>query len=80
MVPLNTINIAEENNILKSDTESTVFEGININILVQKFNRERRYTDDAFRVTDKEAIKMSSRYLEREDGNKIMISLDIYTS
>ncbi|KAI7893066.1 tryptophan synthase beta subunit-like PLP-dependent enzyme [Mucor mucedo] len=48
----------------------TVVEGIGINRLTQNFDRGRRYIDDAFRVTDEEAIKMS-RYLVREDGNEI---------
>ncbi|GAA5801148.1 cysteine synthase-like protein [Helicostylum pulchrum] len=45
----------------------TVVEGIGINRLTQNFEKGRRYIDDAFRVTDEEAIKMS-RYLVREDG------------
>ncbi|CAO3618956.1 unnamed protein product [Mucor hiemalis] len=45
----------------------TVVEGIGINRLTKNFDRGRHHIDDAFRVTDEEAIKMS-RYLVREDG------------
>lgn len=48
----------------------TVVEGIGINRLTQNFDRGRHLIDDAFRVTDEEAIKMS-RYLVREDGMDI---------
>ena len=47
----------------------TVVEGIGINRLTKNFDRGRRHIDDAFRVTDEEAIKMS-RFLVREDGKK----------
>ncbi|KAI8971649.1 tryptophan synthase beta subunit-like PLP-dependent enzyme [Mycotypha africana] len=45
----------------------TVVEGIGINRLTKNFDKGRHLVDDAFRVTDEEAIKMS-RYLVREDG------------
>lgn len=45
----------------------TVVEGIGINRLTQNFDRGRHLVDDAYRVTDEEAIKMS-RFLVREDG------------
>ncbi|KAI8983811.1 tryptophan synthase beta subunit-like PLP-dependent enzyme [Pilobolus umbonatus] len=45
----------------------TVVEGIGINRLTKNFDRGRKWIDDAYRVTDEEAIKMS-RYLVREDG------------
>ncbi|KAG1047849.1 hypothetical protein G6F55_002379 [Rhizopus delemar] len=45
----------------------TVVEGIGINRLTKNFDKGRHLLDDAFRVTDEEAIKMS-RYLVREDG------------
>ncbi|CAO3618966.1 unnamed protein product [Mucor hiemalis] len=48
----------------------TVVEGIGINRLTKNFDRGRHHIDDAFRVTDEEAIKMS-RYLVREDGKDI---------
>ncbi|KAI9257267.1 tryptophan synthase beta subunit-like PLP-dependent enzyme [Phascolomyces articulosus] len=45
----------------------TVVEGIGINRLTNNFNMGRHLIDDAFRVTDEEAVKMS-RFLVREDG------------
>lgn len=45
----------------------TVVEGIGINRLTNNFNMGRHLVDDAFRVTDEEAVKMA-RYLVREDG------------
>ncbi|ORE09997.1 PALP-domain-containing protein [Rhizopus microsporus var. microsporus] len=45
----------------------TVVEGIGINRLTKNFDKGRHLVNDAFRVTDDEAIKMS-RYLVREDG------------
>ncbi|KAI9032893.1 tryptophan synthase beta subunit-like PLP-dependent enzyme [Phycomyces nitens] len=45
----------------------TVVEGIGINRLTRNFDAGRHFVDDAFRVTDEEAIKMS-RFLVREDG------------
>ncbi|RCH87095.1 hypothetical protein CU097_009677 [Rhizopus azygosporus] len=45
----------------------TVVEGIGINRLTKNFDKGRHLINDAFRVTDDEAIKMS-RYLVREDG------------
>ncbi|KAL0089249.1 tryptophan synthase beta subunit-like PLP-dependent enzyme [Phycomyces blakesleeanus] len=45
----------------------TVVEGIGINRLTRNFDAGRQFVDDAFRVTDEEAIKMS-RFLVREDG------------
>ncbi|ORZ01060.1 tryptophan synthase beta subunit-like PLP-dependent enzyme [Syncephalastrum racemosum] len=45
----------------------TVVEGIGINRLTRNFDSGRHLVDDAFRVTDQEAVKMS-RFLVREDG------------
>ncbi|KAI9492459.1 tryptophan synthase beta subunit-like PLP-dependent enzyme [Zychaea mexicana] len=45
----------------------TVVEGIGINRLTNNFNMGRHLVDDAFRVTDEEAVKMA-RFLVREDG------------
>ncbi|KAI8364692.1 tryptophan synthase beta subunit-like PLP-dependent enzyme [Radiomyces spectabilis] len=45
----------------------TVVEGIGINRLTRNFDVGRHLVDDAFRVTDEEAVKMA-RYLVREDG------------
>lgn len=48
----------------------TVVEGIGINRLTQNFDKGRRLIDDAYRVSDEEAIKMS-RFLVRQDGKVI---------
>lgn len=45
----------------------TIVEGIGINRLTRNFDSGRHLVDDAFRVTDQEAVKMS-RFLVREDG------------
>jgi cysteine synthase A len=45
----------------------TVVEGIGVNRLTRNFDLGRRLVDDAYRVTDEEAVKMS-RFLVREDG------------
>ncbi|KAI9314058.1 tryptophan synthase beta subunit-like PLP-dependent enzyme [Dichotomocladium elegans] len=45
----------------------TVVEGIGINRLTRNFEKGRLLVDDAYRVTDEEAVKMS-RFLVREDG------------
>ncbi|OBZ87358.1 Cysteine synthase 2 [Choanephora cucurbitarum] len=57
----------EQEGSRKRHQVDTVVEGIGINRLTKNFDRGRRFVDDAFRVTDEEAIKMS-RYLVREDG------------
>lgn len=54
----------------------TVVEGIGINRVTKNFDRGRKYVNDAFRVTDEEAIKMS-RYLVREDGRNILAFMHI---
>ncbi|CAO3594011.1 unnamed protein product [Absidia cylindrospora] len=45
----------------------TVVEGIGVNRLTRNFDLGRQLVDDAYRVTDEEAVKMS-RFLVREDG------------
>ncbi|KAI8338986.1 putative cysteine synthase [Chlamydoabsidia padenii] len=45
----------------------TVVEGIGVNRLTRNFDLGRRWVNDAYRVTDEEAVKMS-RFLVREDG------------
>lgn len=45
----------------------TVVEGIGINRVTNNFSIGRHLVDDAFRVTDEEAVKMA-RFLVREDG------------
>ncbi|KAI9304641.1 tryptophan synthase beta subunit-like PLP-dependent enzyme [Cunninghamella echinulata] len=46
----------------------TVVEGIGVNRLTKNFDLGRRLVDDAYRVKDDEAVRMS-RFLVREDGN-----------
>lgn len=57
----------EQEGTRKRHQVDTVVEGIGINRLTKNFDKGRHFVDDAFRVTDEEAIKMS-RYLVREDG------------
>ncbi|KAI8086046.1 tryptophan synthase beta subunit-like PLP-dependent enzyme [Halteromyces radiatus] len=45
----------------------TVVEGIGVNRLTRNFDIGRQWVDDAYRVTDDEAVRMS-RFLVREDG------------
>ncbi|CAO3623864.1 unnamed protein product [Cunninghamella echinulata] len=45
----------------------TVVEGIGVNRLTRNFDLGRRMVDDAYRVKDDEAVRMS-RFLVREDG------------
>ncbi|CDH53002.1 cysteine synthase 2 [Lichtheimia corymbifera JMRC:FSU:9682] len=57
----------EQEGTRKRHQVDTVVEGIGINRLTYNFNMGRRLVDDAFRVSDEEAVKMS-RFLVREDG------------
>ncbi|CDS08475.1 hypothetical protein LRAMOSA09837 [Lichtheimia ramosa] len=57
----------EQEGTRKRHQVDTVVEGIGINRLTYNFNMGRHLVDDAFRVSDEEAVKMS-RFLVREDG------------
>ncbi|KAI9245303.1 tryptophan synthase beta subunit-like PLP-dependent enzyme [Sporodiniella umbellata] len=57
----------EQEGTRKRHQVDTVVEGIGINRLTKNFDKGRHHLNDAYRVTDEEAIKMS-RYLVREDG------------
>lgn len=57
----------EQEGTRKRHQVDTVVEGIGINRLTKNFDKGRKFVDDAYRVSDEEAIKMS-RYLVREEG------------
>ncbi|CAO3645684.1 unnamed protein product [Cunninghamella blakesleeana] len=57
----------EKEGTRKRHQVDTVVEGIGINRLTRNFDLGRRWVDDAYRVTDDEAVRMS-RFLVREDG------------
>ncbi|ORX46060.1 putative cysteine synthase [Hesseltinella vesiculosa] len=57
----------EKEGTRKRHQVDTVVEGIGINRLTRNFDFGRDLVDDAYRVTDDEAVRMS-RFLVREDG------------